>query len=196
MTAPIVVHAPPVIVQGAPVVIHTDPVVVHTNSALIGLVGILAGVLIGGGVRMFIEWRNRKREAQGAARMLYMELQGAQQAIEDLQARKDWDKLVTDWTSYGRAWEKYAEPLSRVVKDTKQFLGISSAFSTLVSLANARAKFQGMVGPQTMPPDRLLERYRAGVQAAKRPILKQAFTRRERKSDDYKTIIEAELAPK
>jgi hypothetical protein len=48
------------------------------SSALIGFIGVIAGVLTTGGIQAFLGWRDRKREARVAAEMIFVDLVSAE----------------------------------------------------------------------------------------------------------------------
>jgi hypothetical protein len=166
------------------------------STALVGLFGVIAGAVVTGGVQSASAWFDRRLSARSSARLLYMHLHEAQQAIDDLRERQSWEEMITDWTSFGAAWERHCEALARVLR-TKDFLLVSSAFACLASLVRARLKDADDPVPSGAPPnytvpDGMLERYRAHVQAAKRPILEAAFTRREKRKGDHLSALEIE----
>jgi hypothetical protein len=160
------------------------------STALVGLIGVIAGALVSGGVQSAVSRVDRARDARSAARLLYMQLHEAQQAIEDLQDRQNWFEMITDWTSFGAAWERHCEALARVLR-TVDFMYVSSAFACLASLGRARDRDLNTATGWSVP-EGTLELYRANVQAAKRPILEAAFTRREKRKGEDKTPLLAE----
>jgi hypothetical protein len=130
-----------------------EPVLV----ALIGVAGLLVGAIASGVVQAILAALDRRRRARSAARLLYMRLHEAAQAIEELRVRRDWHKMITDWDSFGAAWDKYSEALAHTLK-TKDFEAVSSAFSGIASLARARATDQAKSPPApfTVPNDQLV----------------------------------------
>jgi hypothetical protein len=146
-----------------------------------GLIGLLVGAVVSGGVQATLARLDRGRDARGAARLLYMELSGAQGAIEDLQGRVDWDLMITDWDAYGTAWAKYAESLAGVL-DTESFHSVSLAFASMARLAQAHAADAKRPPPPPggqpnfSPPAAILEKYRDNVKAAKSIAFQASFT--------------------
>jgi hypothetical protein len=168
------------------------------STALVGLFGVIAGAVVTGGVQSASAWFDRRLLARSSARLLYMQLHEAQQAIDDLHERRSWEEMITDWTSFGAAWECHCEALARVLR-TKDFLLVSSAFACLASLARARVKDADDSVPEGASrnytvPDGTLELYRVNVKAAKRPILEAAFTRMEKRRGDHLSALEAEAS--
>lgn len=159
------------------------------STALIGFLGVIVGALVSGGVQSVVGRVDRARDARSAARLLYMQLHEAQQAIEDLAVRRDWSEMITDWTSFGTAWDRHAEALAGVL-GTREFMKVSSAFGCLASLARSRAR-DGESAWSV--PDGTLELYRTTVQAAKRPILEHSFTRKEKKDGQHEGPLKTEV---
>jgi hypothetical protein len=107
------------------------------STAVAALIGVIAGAIVTGGIQSTVAWFDRGLAARSAARLLYMQLYEAQFAIEDLQERRSWEAMITDWTSFGKGWDRHCEDLARVL-GTKDFLVVSSAFSSLANLARGR----------------------------------------------------------
>src|SRR4029077_13056923 len=53
------------------------------STALVGLFGVIAGAVVTGGVQSASAWFDRRLLARSSARLLYMQLHEAQQAIDD-----------------------------------------------------------------------------------------------------------------
>lgn len=54
------------------------------GTALVGFVGVIAGVVSSGGIQAFLGWRDRKRDARVAAAMIFADLAIAYRALEPL----------------------------------------------------------------------------------------------------------------
>lgn len=86
------------------------------NAALLGLLGVIADAILTGGVQAAIAWFDRRRSARTSARLLYMELHTAGEAIEELYNRRSWELMVIDWRVFVAMWEKHREALASVLK--------------------------------------------------------------------------------
>jgi hypothetical protein len=140
------------------------------------LAGLVVGAVASGGVQSYLARSDRRRDMRSAARLLYMELHNSHEALEDLLRLQDWDRMITDWDSYGRAWEKHSEALAGAL-DTRDFHVVSAAFASMASVAASRAMAMkpGAVG---IPSDRFMG-YRANVEAARKIVFDVSFTRWE-----------------
>jgi hypothetical protein len=148
-----------------------------------GLIGLVVGAAASGSVQSYLARADRRRDARSAARLLYMQLHGAQGAVEDLLKLQSWDQMITDWDAYGAAWEKHSEALARVL-NTTDFHTVSSAFSCIASLARSRAA--ATRAKEAPPPSgttptfavntTLYIIYRANVEAAKVIVFRVSFT--------------------
>lgn len=52
------------------------------NEAVFGFIGVIAGAVLTGGIRVFVEWRDRRNESRTAARVMYSELEQANAMFE------------------------------------------------------------------------------------------------------------------
>jgi hypothetical protein len=159
-----------------------EPVLV----AVIGVGGVLVGAVGSGGIQAFLARGDRRREGRNAALALYMKLHEAETAIEELRPRRDWDDMITDWTSFEPVWAKNQGGLAHVLS-TPDFVLVDSAFAAIASLSRSRerdnAKPPPILGqpPHFDPPDFVLERYGELAQGAKLIVLNAAFRWREKR---------------
>jgi len=145
----------------------------QTTAALIAVGAALAGVIFSGLAQRLLARLDRRIEARGAARILSMRLENARQAISDLLTYKQWDSLITDWQSYGDAWDKNNAALARVL-GTDKFLKVAATFESLSSLAQARELARAR--PTVFPPEETLDLYLYQVDSSRLLVLKAAYT--------------------
>ena len=79
-------------------------------TALVGLLGIVVGVLLGGGVQLIVTWRERKNALRRAARLLYGDYWLALSAVRSVAEVGVWwnDKSAPPLEH----WRRYREPLA------------------------------------------------------------------------------------
>ncbi len=148
--------------------------------AVIGLAGIVLGAVGTGAVQSFLARSDRRREGRNAALALYLKLHEAETAIEELRPRRDWDNMVTDWTSFGPIWAEHRGALAHVLR-IPDFVLIDSAFAGVGTLSRARerdaVKRPPAPGhsPNFDPPDYVLENYAGLAKGAKLIVLNAAF---------------------
>jgi len=141
---------------------------------------VILGALVSGGVQAALARFDRRLDARSSARLLYMRLHEAHLAIEELRPRRDWDKMITDWGSFGVAWDKHSESLARALK-TKDFETVSAAFSGLASLARAKDRdAQRTPPPPFGVPDENLALWAANAEVARQIVYGASFTRWEK----------------
>jgi hypothetical protein len=167
------------------------------STALVGLIGVIAGAVVTGGVQSASAWFDRRRSARSSARLLYMQLHEAEGVLRELAERRSWEQMITDWASFGMAWERHSEALARVLS-TEDFVTVSSAFACLANVARGRvwdAEQPESPSPHatfTVPND-VLSGYGANVRSARRAILEAAFTRREKRQGIHLVALRAEF---
>jgi hypothetical protein len=145
----------------------------ETTAAIIGVAGALVGVILSGIVQRLLARLDRRIEARSAARILSMRLVNARTGISDLIAYKSWDALITDWKSFGKAWDKNNAALARVL-GTDQFLKVAATFESIESLAQSRKLAETHAA--VFPPDDRLEGYLHDAEVANLLVLKAAYT--------------------
>jgi hypothetical protein len=99
------------------------------DPAIIGFLGVVAGVLTTGGVQSFIQWRGRSNDSLAAARLVYGSLVEAQNmlvAYENVGRFPPHDSFERQLA----VWEEQKERLARVL-DVLDFQRIQAAFSNL-----------------------------------------------------------------
>jgi hypothetical protein len=113
-----------------------------------------------------------------------MELHSAQAAIKDLERRRDWGLMITDWRAYGVMWGRYSEGVAAILSTT-EFNIVSGAFVGIWTIARGR-EFDESHPPQLgepsafSVPEKQLPDLRAGVEAAKAIVFAKSFTPWER----------------
>jgi hypothetical protein len=148
--------------------------------ALIGVGGVILGAIVSGTIQAAVARFDRRLDARSAARLLYMRLHEGAQAIEELRPRRDWAKMITDWDSFGVAWDKHSEALARVL-NTKDFEVVSAAFSGIASLTQARDKDAEKPPPAPfIVPDDQLALWAANAAAARDIAHRASFTHWEK----------------
>lgn len=167
------------------------------TAALIGLIGVVAGAIVTGGVQSAGAWFDRRLSARSSARLLYMQLYGAEYALLELAQRRSWKQMITDWTSFGLAWEQHNEALARVLA-TEHFVTVSSAFACLANISRGRAwdtEHPELRDPNTdfSVPEQVLAGYAANVRDARRAVLEAAFTRSEKRRGVHLVALGAEF---
>jgi hypothetical protein len=167
------------------------------STALIGLIGVVAGAMVTGGVQGAGAWFDRRLSARSSARLLYMQLRGAEYALVELAQRRSWEQMITDWTSFGVAWERHSEALARVLA-TEHFVTVSSAFTCLANIARGRtwdAEHPELREPGTdfSVPENVLKDYAATVRVARRAVLEAAFTRSEKRRGAHLVALSTEF---
>lgn len=98
------------------------------SSALIGFIGVVAGILTGGGVQWFLAGRDRKREARVAAAMIFADLAIAYRALEPLLAGNPPNAVRLD--RYLERWQEERRTLAAGVSPLEFHL-ITLAFKNL-----------------------------------------------------------------
>lgn len=154
------------------------------DTALIGLVGVIAGAILTGGIQATVGWFDRRLSARSSARLLFMEMHIANDAIGELLKNPNWSRMIIDWHEPGMMWEKHREALARVL-GTDDFLKVSATFSSIANLARARDLDAERATPSpggSLPfsvPNDVLDSYGTQTETAMRIILKAAYTRWE-----------------
>ncbi len=157
-----------------------------TDTALIAVGGVVFGAVASGGVQSYVAGADRRRGARAAARLLYMNLHAAHNAVGDLREVRDWRTLITDWKVFGVVWDRHSENLAQAL-DTTSFQVVAAAFGCLASLTLARDLDLGVpwnVAPGFDPTDKLLALYVANIDAARTGLLKSSFRWWERRKRD------------
>ncbi len=149
-------------------------------AAVIGVGGIVVGAVGTGAVQSVLARSDRRREGRNAALALYMKLHEAETAIEELRPRRDWDNMITDWTSFGPIWAEYRGALAHVLR-TPDFVLVDSAFAAIASLSRSRERDAAKPLPAPSqppnfdPPDFVLEKYGELAKGAKLIVLDASF---------------------
>jgi hypothetical protein len=143
------------------------------STAVIGLLGVIAGAIVTGGVQLLVAWFDRRRASRAAARLLYMQLWWAHNAIDGLLTDNAWNPHI-DWGRFISAWVELRAGLARVLK-TANFMRASAAFTAIEQLSLCRADDMAQPGAPSLSPTTLdLARiYDSHVQRAK-VVLNQA----------------------
>ncbi len=74
--------------------------------------GVAVCAIASGGVQATLARSDRRRAARAAARILYIELHGAESSIKDLRQLRDWHDMITNWSGYDDAWTAHREQLA------------------------------------------------------------------------------------
>jgi hypothetical protein len=166
------------------------------STALAGFLGIIAGGLLTGAIQTATSWIDRRRGGRVAARLLYMHLWWARDAVAAAYTEKYWNPDI-GWDLFAATWQEQREPLA-VVMNTPHFLAVASAFNAIDQLALIRNNDiksghehdvpSGSPQPSvfTASPD-----YRTGYEAnlhyAMLVVHTASFTWYERRKSVYKT---------
>jgi hypothetical protein len=157
--------------------------------------GAVIGACASGLIQALLSRADRGRAGRSAARLVYMQLHGAQSEVEELQVLGEWEYLITDWQTFGHTWDRHSESLVQVLNAT-QSATVASAFECLASLARAReADERAINSPEpsrVFPPDKTLDHYIANLRAAKIIALTASFGRREGEQREKALAKEAE----
>jgi len=135
------------------------------SEALKVSIGVIAGALVTGGVQSAVAHWDRRVAARSAARLLYVHLYEARQAVRELSEARDWDAMITDWEGFAGPWEKHNEALSRTLS-ADDFRVVALAFSCIASLARGKAKDGESETLTFSPPAQRLAAYTRTIQAA------------------------------
>jgi hypothetical protein len=164
------------------------------STAIAGLIGVAVGGLLTGGIQAIGAWFDRRLAARTCARLIYMQLQDAQQAVEDLRQRRAWEAMNTDWRAYGVAWDQHSMSIARALMAT-QSLTIASAFQCIAGLARAETKDRADAPEgQTLfdPSDELLAGCLQQIKSAKYVALRASYLWVERlKADGERAVDQA-----
>jgi hypothetical protein len=155
------------------------------------LLAAVFGAASSGSVQAGLAYADRGRSGRSACRLVFVQLHGAQSAVNDLRELRDWDQMITDWEAYGHAWDKYSDAIVQVL-DTDDSATIGSAFECLASLGRGSAR------ASDVPSDKLLHRYVEIIDKARMIALRKSFKRREREKRDLRVTqaeIELPIAP-
>ncbi len=99
------------------------------SSALIGFIGVIAGVLTTGGIQAVLGWRDRKHQARVAAEMIFSDLALAEVTLESAIAM-DTDPALERLTRYVASWPAERRALAAGITP-RDFHLIAIAFKTL-----------------------------------------------------------------
>jgi len=157
---------------------HDDSV----TGAEYAIGGVVVGAIASGSVQATLAQSERRRTARAAARILLIELHGAESSIKDLRQLRDWHDMITNWSGYEVAWTAHREQLALAL-NTIDFTRVSTAFGCLATLARARARdqYQDENDPDAHgkrafdPSDETLARYEKAVDKARLVTLSASF---------------------
>lgn len=108
------------------------------TAALLGFLGVIAGVLLSGGMQMLMAWSERRRAGRVAALLLYDRAALALVALDEAYRLKRWSATV-EWHAPLVEWERQRVPLTNAMRPT-QFRNLSVAFGLLAQLDIWRAE--------------------------------------------------------
>ena len=101
------------------------------GTAIVGLLGVVVGVLLGGGVQLLVARQERKAQSKRAARLLFLDSQLCLQAVELLQGGdRRWYPPTTPALD---GWRKHREALAGAMEG-RSFQTVDSAFSAVARL--------------------------------------------------------------
>jgi hypothetical protein len=103
------------------------------STALTALAGVIAGSIVTGGVQSAIASFDRRRSSRIAARLLYMQLWWAKNAVNGLSAELAWNSRI-DWERFVSSWIEHRVRLAQRL-GTPDFLAVSTAFTCVEQLA-------------------------------------------------------------
>jgi hypothetical protein len=168
------------------------------STAVIGFLGVIAGAIVTGGIQLVVAWLDRRRASRTAARLLYMQLWWAHNAIDGLLTDNAWNPHI-DWHRFTSAWAEHRADLARMLK-TKNFMIASAAFTALEQLSLCREEDMARPEAPSLSPTALdLTRiYDSHVQGAKVVLNRASFgwwEWRIRRNLAHKSQSEAEGRP-
>jgi hypothetical protein len=172
------------------------------STAVVGLLGVVAGAIVTGGVQLTIARFDRRRASRTAARLLYMQLWWAHNAMDRILENDAWDPRV-EWGRFIDAWIEYRADLAQKLT-TKHFLIVSAALTGIEQIGLCRADDLAQPTPDGTPsfsaavPD-LVRIYNPYVQRAKVVLNRASFgwwEWRIRRSDAHASQGEAESHPR
>src|SRR5437773_1270748 len=100
------------------------------TTALIGLLGVVVGVLLGGGVQVGVAWLERRSAARRAARLLFGDHEFALNALTNAAKGIWWEK--TNAPSL-EGWRKHREALAAAM-DGIDFRAVDDAFQRIADI--------------------------------------------------------------
>jgi hypothetical protein len=101
------------------------------GTAVIGLLGVIVGVLLGGGVQLLVSWRERRAQSKRAARLLFGDCQLCLEAVEWLK-RGDRQWYPASLPALD-GWRKHREALAGAM-DGPAFQTVDGAFYRVAKL--------------------------------------------------------------
>jgi hypothetical protein len=104
-------------------------------TALIGLIGVAVGVLLGGGVQLLVAWRERVGASRRAARLLFGDHLLALAAVRSLIEVEHW--WSEDSAPPLSDWRRYREALAGAMEGTT-FITVDGAFQRVSDLERWR----------------------------------------------------------
>lgn len=105
------------------------------SSALIGLVGVIAGVLVTGGVQAILTSRDRRRDARVAAALIFADLATAREMLDAVLAGDAAAPPASDLYKFLEVWREQRRPLALGVSPF-DFHTIAGAFNILANAAS------------------------------------------------------------
>ena len=141
------------------------------NTALIGLLGVVIGVLLGGGVQVGVAWLERRSAARRAARLLFGDHEFALNALSNAANGIWWEKTNAPPLE---GWRKHREALAGAM-DGVEFRTVDDAFQRIANIeAWLGTEERADIEEDAREAAEQLEK--AGV-----VLLREAFGRRERR---------------
>jgi hypothetical protein len=153
------------------------------TPALVGFLGVVAGGFLGGGMQWAIARLDRRLAARTSARLLFMSLSAARDAMRGT-VELGWNPVV-DWDSFNAAWVENSRDLARVL-GTHDFLIVSSTFTGIAQIGQIRAHDlrdspPGANAALSTNGAEQIAVYNAHVQRALQIVLGASFSRREKR---------------